>query len=497
MGQEGSVQAPQYTVKDGFECEQFQKQHNANQPELVLQQLSSIGTDLSKISPKVPIPMAIPHPKVLFLICNTYTSSEYKLGSGPLNDSLAVASFLKQIGYTVFFLHNSSKPIFVEWFKHILKNATTELIVFFAGRACAVKEGEANGNNEVMLFDDGYVKDDELSDLLSQCRGPNQKTVLLSDCCHSATIWDLDSFKVRPPQNILTISAAKDSQGTLDTKEQGIFTLYFWKIWSEDPSITVKQMKDKIASPLSKYQIHLDYYTTTPELLDQPIFTKPEENQPKPLISTKTIGSTKTTKPAEPAKQPEPAKPAKVEKPVATERDVSIPATQEATPATQEATPATQKATPATQKATPATQEATPATQEATPATQEATPATQEATPATQEATPTTQEATPTTQEATPAKDEKSSDDEDDKSSSDDEDKKAKKSESSSDDEDKKAKKSESSSDDEDKKAKNSESSSDDEDKKAKKSDSSDDEDDKSDKGSDSSNDEDDKSDDE
>lgn len=443
MGQEGSIQAPQYTVKDGFERDQFQRQHNANHIEFALQQLSSIGTDLSKISPKVPLPMAVPHPKILFIICNTYTAEQYKLGSGPLNDSIAVASFLKQLGYTVFYLHNTTSKIFIEWFRHILKNATADLTLFFAGYAITPKEEEANGKNDVIYFDDGYVKDEEISDLLSQCRGPKQRTVLLTDCCHSGTVWDLDSFKKKAPQNVLSISAAKDSE-PLDSKDQGIFTFFFWKIWSQNQSITIKQMKEEIAAPLSKYNLHLDYYLTTPELADQPIFTKPEEasNKPSPLLSLKPAAkaeakpAAKEEKPAAKTETPAPAAPA--EKPAVTERAAPTPVEtkEEPKPAAPEA-PKEEKQEPA-----PAAKEEVPAQQET---------AAKEQAPAQQ-----------------PAKEEKSSsDDEDDKSSSDDEDKKDKK--SSSDDEDDK-----SSSDDEEKKGKKS--SSDDEDDK-----SSDDEDDKSD----------------
>lgn len=457
MGQEGSVQAPQYTVKDGFDQDQFQKQHNANQPELVLQQLSSLGTDLSKISPKVPIPMAVPHPKILFIICNTYTTEQYKLGSGPLNDSLAFASFLKQLGYTVFYLHNSTSKIFIEWFRHILKNATTDLTLFFAGYACHPKENDESEKNEVMLFDDGYIKDEELSDLLSQCRGPNQRTVLLSDCCHSGTIWDLQSFKKKAPQNVLSISSAKDSQGTLDSKDQGIFTLYFWKIWTENPTITVKEMKEKISTPLSKYQLHLDYYSTTPELEDQPIFAKPEEAPAKPApklslkpASAKTEGQNKPTpsKPETPAAEPKaetPAKTTNTETPAVTERAAPTPEVKEEKPAE------------------PEVKEEKPAE-----------PAVKEEKPA--EPAVATKEQAKEEKLAEDKKEKSSSDDDNKSSSSDDEDKKEK---SSSDDEDKKKK---SSSDDEDDK-----SSSDNEEKKGKSS--SDDEDDKS------SGDEDDKSD--
>ena len=44
-----------------------------------------------------------------------------------------------------------------------------------------------------MLFDNGYVVDDELAEyLLKYAHG--QRILLLTDCCHNGSMWDIQSI---------------------------------------------------------------------------------------------------------------------------------------------------------------------------------------------------------------------------------------------------------------------------------------------------------------
>ncbi|OHT10844.1 hypothetical protein TRFO_19731 [Tritrichomonas foetus] len=142
--------------------------------------------------PKVPLPLAVPHTKILFIVCNTYTTEKYKLVVDQFIDSLTVTVNHKKMGYTVFYLHNAASPNFREWLKGILNNAQSDLTVFYAGHGCSIPDHngyESGGMDKAMLFDDSYAREDDLARYLRQHRNANQRTILLNDCCHSSSIW--------------------------------------------------------------------------------------------------------------------------------------------------------------------------------------------------------------------------------------------------------------------------------------------------------------------
>ncbi|OHT12595.1 Clan CD, family C14, metacaspase-like cysteine peptidase [Tritrichomonas foetus] len=263
--------------------EQFQELRGSNTIEASLKIMNHLGICLNDLSPnKVPPQLADGiSSKVLLIVVNTYTKPKYQLGVGPLNDSITVAINHKKMGYKMVFLHNTTPKIFKSWLQFVLEKSETDLTIFYTGHGCSVvdKSGdESDGYDEVMLFDTGYVIDDELAEYLAQY-AHGQRIVLLSDCCHSGSMWDIQShpgMKGVIPDNIMSISASKDDQTAKQTKikstDQGIFSYYFWDLFNKDQNITTKQMETKINPYISRFKQHFTYATTSPSMLDEPIF---------------------------------------------------------------------------------------------------------------------------------------------------------------------------------------------------------------------------------
>ncbi|OHS98305.1 Clan CD, family C14, metacaspase-like cysteine peptidase [Tritrichomonas foetus] len=220
--------------------------------------------------------------KACFVLCNTYTKPSYKLGVGPLNDALTVANNHYQMGYSIYYLHNPRKQLFLDCLKIFLKFTKQNLTIFYTGHGASIpdKSGdESDGFDEVLVFDVGYIVDDLLLKTLVENTNPKSRVLLLSDCCHSGSIWDIQSARaksVKLSPNIVSISAAKDSQTakqtTIGQKSQGIFTYYFWSIVNSDPHITIKDMEAKINGSLKRFNQHYTYACSAPGLENQPIF---------------------------------------------------------------------------------------------------------------------------------------------------------------------------------------------------------------------------------
>jgi hypothetical protein len=103
---------------------------------------------------------------------------------------------------------------------------------YYTGHGISVTDfngDEEDEKDEAYVFDDAFIIDDQLLTHLKQYKTSGSfKVVLLSDCCHSDCIWDLKEDSSLP-QNLISISTAKDTntskQTFVDSKDQGIFTL--------------------------------------------------------------------------------------------------------------------------------------------------------------------------------------------------------------------------------------------------------------------------------
>jgi hypothetical protein len=202
------------------------------------------------------------------------------LGVGPLNDAISVAKFMKNKGFSVVFVHNPKAAQFQECLAHCIKNTSRYLMVYYTGHGGSVKDlsgDEADGMDEALVFDDGFLIDDKLIKLLRESGKPaNLKICLLNDCCHSGSIYDLSSDPAKgQPANMMCLSAARDSetakQTTVGGTDQGIFTFYFFKLLAENGNMTPTDMENSIGQYLKKFSQGFTKSATTPSLLTQPI----------------------------------------------------------------------------------------------------------------------------------------------------------------------------------------------------------------------------------
>ncbi len=258
-----------------FTTDQWNAVHNQHNDKGI----GSMGVDLSKTTPET---FGEKPAKALFICCNTYTTKGYELGEGPMNDAIQIAEHMAGLGYKLFFLHNPKACLFVPWLGYFFENTTEALLVYYTGHGASVADDdgdEDDGFDEAFVFDDKrYVRDDDLLECIQQRKtNDDLRVVLLSDCCHSGSIYDLQSERRKNlPPNVVSLSAARDSQTAKQTSiggtDQGIFTHYFLKLLSDDPAMTPKRMKKKIDEHISKYDQHFTMAVTRQILVRTPIF---------------------------------------------------------------------------------------------------------------------------------------------------------------------------------------------------------------------------------
>lgn len=272
-----------FTVDENTTNEDFYNYRNSTSVEAALKYLNDLGSCVNDVEPDDTQKYCVNgiNEKILFLVCNNYTKPSYQLGVGPIDDALTVAIHHKKMGYNIIYLHNSTPQHFKKWLKHILQNTTSDLTIFYTGHGSQIRDvsgDEADGYDEVMIFDDGYIVDDDLGDYLHKY-AHGQRIVLLTDCCHSGSIWDIQSLKAEHEDitpNIISISAATDAETSKQTKlgkkDHGIFTYYFWHTFNKNPQISTIEMKNTIDPVLSRFRQMLDYCATSDDIANEPIF---------------------------------------------------------------------------------------------------------------------------------------------------------------------------------------------------------------------------------
>lgn len=227
-----------------FTPEEFIELRTNNTEQSALEQLKEIGTEITESNIGTVKSMT----RACLICCNNYTKESYKLGVGPINDSVTVAANHKFMGYTVFFVHNPKSTFFTQCLEKFLQNTTEYLTVYYTGHGSSVSDrsgDEEDGKDEVMIFDDTYVLDDKLASIVKTNAKPNTKVVLLNDCCHSGTMYDIpDDMNecASWPKNVICISAADDDetakQGQQNSNDQGFFTFFFFQEVRRNSQIT-------------------------------------------------------------------------------------------------------------------------------------------------------------------------------------------------------------------------------------------------------------------
>ncbi|OHS94651.1 Clan CD, family C14, metacaspase-like cysteine peptidase [Tritrichomonas foetus] len=245
----------------------------------LLKKLKTLAKDTTTV-PLSRIPADVE--KICFIVCNTYTSYRLSLGDGPLNDAITFATSMKSYGFTQYFMHNPHSRNFLSYLDAFFKNTLKHLVVYYVGHGTTVADlnkDEDDGYDEAFVFEDGTIIDDILLEHLIKNKNETSRLTLITDACHSGSIWDIQSKVVNGnavPQMVMSISAANDKQtakqAVIDRKEQGIFTMNLGTTLKKKPAITPKDLLTELRTPLKKYSQTCTVAYSSKELETKTIF---------------------------------------------------------------------------------------------------------------------------------------------------------------------------------------------------------------------------------
>ncbi|KAH7824794.1 putative Clan CD, family C14, metacaspase-like cysteine peptidase [Monocercomonoides exilis] len=277
-----------------------------------LQQLDAMGAiNLERITrDQIPPNIYINHCAALFI--NPYEDLPHTLESGPLGDAVLMSELFLSRGYHVVYFCDATPHEYYRWMDWLLDNVETELVSFFSGHGTQVPDTtgkEADGLSEVLVFYDSTrkkkatganvpkispvqgitnetVDDTCMFDLITSKEYPQTRVVLLTDCCHSGTMFNFDqslpkdAHGLTPPMNVVCVGSAQDSQTAKQTvfegTEAGVFTYNFNKLLKQKPHSTFLELQSYMDKQIKKYQT-IQLTGSSPDLYAQPIIVDNEE----------------------------------------------------------------------------------------------------------------------------------------------------------------------------------------------------------------------------
>lgn len=202
--------------------------------------------------------------KICIIICNSYDHTPYALGDCALNDGILSFYEISKFGYKAYLYHDITKAEFKHILLKALRTNADKLVVYYIGHGTRARNrNEKDGWDECILCMDGAIVDDELANIVlknNQCK----KVSLISDCCHSGSIYDIPSR-----EDIITLGACQDDQTAkqdwIDHRGNGVFSYYFWKFVKNVNDAT--NLKKKIDAKIHPYRQECVFNFLTDEVL--------------------------------------------------------------------------------------------------------------------------------------------------------------------------------------------------------------------------------------
>lgn len=190
--------------------------------------------------------------KICFIVLNPYFCQYNELGEAVLKDGNLIENIYKNNGYKCFKIIDESIETFKNIYSKLLSLNLHDLIIYYSGHGTQIDDkenSEEDGLDECLLFKDGLIVDDYLSEKLhnTQC----QNILFIFDCCHSGTLIDND-LEI-DLNKITSISGCKDSEFSVQFKHNGIFTYNI----DEYKNLSLKEIIEKTNKKTKKYNQHI------------------------------------------------------------------------------------------------------------------------------------------------------------------------------------------------------------------------------------------------
>jgi hypothetical protein len=191
------------------------------------------------------------HKHVAFLVWEAGLHEQGQLGQGDNGEIVRAVKLMIRLGYVVYFAYNIEAAPFLRIFTSLLDATKEHFLFFFSGHGGNVPDqdgDEAGGDDSTLAFENGWVRDDSMLDMLRTHGRQSCKYLLMSESCHGGSVFDIQSalrWKQKIPDHVVSYCATAD-----DAISFG-FLHALWNALEANPLITPRQLKPIVDAGLT------------------------------------------------------------------------------------------------------------------------------------------------------------------------------------------------------------------------------------------------------
>jgi hypothetical protein len=243
-----------------------------------IRRLKTLGRDVAEM----PLSHIPSREKVCFICVNCFKSYRGNMGVGPINDSVQFAKVMKYLDFEIFILQTPHARNFLPIFDKFLENTSKQLVFYYAGQSLKDLDEMDQIDEYHFIFDDGPVAQADVVKHIVEKKNKDSILYMITHRAPKNSIFSIGEGVVEeinlPPQ-CLSITTVRDPRTPLDVtmtnaNEEGAFTYELCKCLKEIRDCTPEMLDSALKKTIAEYGHILTIGTSTPELLNSPMFVK-------------------------------------------------------------------------------------------------------------------------------------------------------------------------------------------------------------------------------
>ena len=250
----GVVQLEKQNIQ--FTDQNFQKIRHVSFCSYIIMSFRRIGMCLNKVDiaalPRKPIK------KVLFIVINSNNDV------GCCNDAYLISLIHMKLGFKIVYLYNTNLVTLIKFLGYFLEHTISAFTFYYTGHDSASKI--RNVGHGIKFIDKSCISDQELGKFIAEKSNGKEFILVLSDCDGGGSVFNMETAVKSENKSLSDIVCFKSHKSKLtpDAKirTHGLFTYYFCKLIKQFPTLSPKDMEEKLNESMARFNISFSYETS-------------------------------------------------------------------------------------------------------------------------------------------------------------------------------------------------------------------------------------------
>lgn len=239
-----------------FNTTQFQNARHSQMCKTLIYSFHHIGLCLNDIDVKQMPKKGVD--KVLFILINDHNNV------GCYNDAYLLSLIHKKLEFKICFLYNPDLVTFFKFLEYFVSHTISDLTIYYSGFDSESKI--RHRGHGIKFMDQSYLSAEEFGQIVGQKSNGKCFILILQDCENGGSVFSMEeAVKIHNVHcsDIVSFTSNKSKLSPGEKiKSHGLFTYYFCRLVREYPTITPKDMVEKLNIALKRFKISYTFETS-------------------------------------------------------------------------------------------------------------------------------------------------------------------------------------------------------------------------------------------